>query len=368
MKKSSVLLIGANGSTGRLLSYWLLNKTNVVLHLAGRNLAELECQAIQLRQEFPTKSIHFVFADSTQFESLIKACQNITFVVDATTAVGETLLVAKAALAQRCDYLDFHVDQKTIKLLQSIHSKILEQDRVFITQAGFHPGLPAALVRFAVTKLKVIKKATISMAMNISVKKTSSLYELVDLIMNYRVEIFKNYHWQLATMSDMKQVQFGSRFGKRTCYPIHLEELRILPNLFPLETTGAFVAGFNWFVDYLVIPFAMVLQKIKKGLGRKLIAQLMFWGINNFSTDAQGVEVVLEAEGRDDSDEKKELIILIAHNDAYQFTAISIMGCILQYLNGSIKPGLHLMGQIVTPDLLLKDMEEMGVTIQMRNI
>ncbi len=88
------------------------------------------------------------------------------------------------------------------------------------------------------------------------------------------------------------------------------------------------------------------------------------FGFKNFSKNNRGVSFVLEAEGI--KNKKTIKFRLIAeHEDVYEFTAIPIVACVRQYLDGLIdKPGLWLMGQIVNPDRLIKDMKNMGVKIK----
>jgi len=61
------------------------------------------------------------------------------------------------------------------------------------------------------------------------------------------------------------------------------------------------------------------------------------------------------------------LRLIAEHDDAYEFTAIPVVACIRQYLDGDIaKPGLWRMGHVVDPGRLIKDMERVGVQIQVK--
>ena len=183
----------------------------------------------------------------------------------------------------------------------------------------------------------------------------------MDVLADYKVDIFIDGKWKNAGNSDFKKINFGPRFGVRTCYPIQMEEIRAMPEMFGLKETGVYVAGFNWFVDYFIFPVAFLLFKIKKGLGRNLIAKLLLWGMNTFSGPQQGVSFVLEAEGEKEG-KPIRMRVIATHDNGYEFTAIPVVACIRQYLDGSIaKPGLWMMGHIVDPTRLLKDMERMGI-------
>ncbi|MFA5840663.1 MAG: saccharopine dehydrogenase NADP-binding domain-containing protein [Candidatus Paceibacterota bacterium] len=358
-----ILILGGYGGTGRIICRKLLETTDVSIIIAGRNIKEAEELSIQLKKEFPNKNISAIFADASDYNSLVSAFKNITLVIDATTATQYVKNVARAALEAGIDYLDFHFEQKVVSELETLRKEIESSGHIFITQAGFHPGLPAVFVRYAASEFDEYKKAIIGMAMNTKIEKPESIYELVDVLADFNVDIFKKSKWRKANYLDYKMIDFGERFGVKMCYPLQMEEMRLLPKMFPLEETGVYVAGFNWFIDYLVMPFAIILPKIKKGLGRHMIAKMLIYGFNNFSGKNLGVSFVIDAEGIKNGKLKKFRVIA-EHEDAYLFTAIPIVACVQQYLNGSmIKPGLHLMGHVVEPNRLMKDMEKMGIKI-----
>jgi len=143
-------------------------------------------------------------------------------------------------------------------------------------------------------------------------------------------------------------------------------EIRALPAMLGLQETGIYVAGFNWFVDYLLFPLIMVSQKMRQGAFRHLWAQLFVWGIRTFSAATQGVVFLLEAQGRHGGKLWKVRIVA-EHDSAYDFTVIPVIACLRQYFDSSIrKPGLWMMGHIADPARLLADMERLGVRIQTR--
>ena len=69
---------------------------------------------------------------------------------------------------------------------------IKEAGRCFITQAGFHPGLPSVFVRYAAPTFDRYKKAVISTAMNARIENPESVYEILDKIVDWKTDIFKD--------------------------------------------------------------------------------------------------------------------------------------------------------------------------------
>ena len=89
----------------------------------------------------------------------------------------------------------------------------------------------------------------------------------------------------------------------------------------------------------------------------------MWWGMQTFSRPPY--LVLLKAEARGEKSERQVRVeITISHSDGYELTAIPVVACLLQYLDGSARrPGLWMMGHLVEPARLFKDMEQMGVQI-----
>lgn len=364
MKNNTILVLGGYGGTGHVVSRLLLQETNCSIIIAGRHIEKAEALSQKLRREFPNKSVCALYADASDYSSLIKAFEQASFVLDAAATAAHAKQVAEAALAAGIDYLDYHFQQDVFPVLKSLAPMIEQSGRCFITQAGFHPGLPSAFVRYAAPTFDQYEKAIIGMAMNAKIEKPESIYELIDALKDWKADILKDGKWRKSTYNDAKKINFGYNFKIRTCYPIQLEEMRPLPTMYGLQETGVYVAGFNWFVDYIVFPLAFILFKIKNGLGRHFLASLMAWGINHFSDSAQGVSFVLDAQGKKNKN-SLSMRLVVEHHDAYEFTAIPVIACLLQYLDGSIaKPGLWMMGHLVDPVRLLNDMERMGIKIQ----
>jgi len=204
----------------------------------------------------------------------------------------------------------------------------------------------------------------IAFAMNARIEKPESVYELVDSLSDYKADIYKDGKWRPGTYKDAVKIDFGSFFGTKSCFPIDMIEMRNMPEIYHLKSTGVYVAGFNWFVDYVIFPLMMLSQMIRKGLLRHFWAKALIWGMNNLSGDEERIVFLLQAEG-EKGGEQEEVVIRCEHHSAYDFTVIPVIAALKQYIDGSIrKPGLWMMGHIVDPDRLLDDMRQMGVSIQ----
>ena len=59
----------------------------------------------------------------------------------------------------------------------------------------------------------------------------------------------------------------------------------------------------------------------------------------------------------------------ISHDNAYFLTAVPVVACLLQYLDGSIRrPGLWFQANLVEPTQFFRDLERLGVHLQNERI
>ncbi len=88
---------------------------------------------------------------------------------------------------------------------------------------------------------------------------------------------------------------------------------------------------------------------------------------HTFSKPPYGTLLKIEANGEKDG-RTKDMEVNLFHEDGYMFTAIPVVACLLQYLDGSIKkPGLWTQANFVEPNRFMKDMERMGVHVQIQD-
>jgi hypothetical protein len=367
----TILLLGGYGGTGERLVPLILKETDLLVRIAGRNLAKARQAAGHWNQVSGACRVEAFSADAANPESLAAACRGVDFVLVASCTAAFTANVAAAALDAGADYLDIMFPQGKLPVLRGLSERIVRDGRCFITEAGFHPGLAAVLVHYAFQRISCLKKAIVATVVRMKVEAAmpESIYELVEAFGDYSSRIFKNRQWQEVNLNlpgSYYIADFGARYGRQSCAPMFLEELLSLPELIPtLEETGFYAAGFNWFVDLIVFPIIMAALSVFGQRAVRPAARLMFWGIKQFSSPPYGASVRLDAAGQI-GEKPAEMSVLLYHENEYVFTAVPVVACLLQYLDGSIKkPGLWLMGHLVDSERLLADMERMGIELQM---
>ena len=372
MREKTFLILGGYGNTGRLISRLLLQESCARLVLAGRTIENAEATAVQLNSRFEGNRVSATYADASDIVSVKKALKGIDFIIVASSSSEYAEQVARVALEVGVDYLDIQYSPKKTAALKALAGEIANSGLCFITEGGFHPGLPAALIRYVAQFFDHLETALVGSVIKVDWASLnmsdSTVYEFMEEISNFEALVFKQGQWQKARMQGMMDyitMDFGGVFGRQYCVPMFLEEMRLIPIMFPsLSKTGFFVGGFNWFVDWLVLPISMLGLRLFPNTSRKPLGELMKWGLNTFSKPPYGTALKVEAQGEKESMDKT-VNVSIYHEDGYMLTAIPVVVCLLQYLDGSLrKPGLWTQANIVEPNRLITDMERLGVDVR----
>src|SRR3990172_6282453 len=349
----------------------MLAHSRVRLVLAGRNEARAQAAADELNERFPGKRVRGIAADAGDRKSLLRAFKGTKLVVAASSTSPVATVVAEAALEAGLDYLDPQFSRAKVAALQKMAARIQAAGRCFITDAGFHPGLPAALVRFAAARFDRLQTANVGSVIQIDWRSLevspSTIDELVTEFRDFQSLHYKDGRWRpMGWVESFRPVwmTFGRGFGRRYTMPMFLEELRPLPDLIPgLEETGFFVGGFNWFVDWVLMPLGMAWMAVAPKAGGRAFGRMLVWGLRKFSAPPYGTLLMLEARGIA-LGATRCMRVSVFHPDGYVLTAAPMAACLLQMLDGSgRRPGLHLRALAVEPQRLLADLQRMGVSV-----
>ncbi len=355
----NILILGGYGYTGRLLAKHLLAQTKYQIVIAGRHLDKAQTLVDGLHDSRATARQ----VDASDSVSLKNALQGVDFLLVAAPTTHHAETVIRAALDAGVDYLDVQFSPEKIKILNAHAKEMQDKKLCFITEAGFHPGLPAALIRYAASKMDSIESASTAGYLNVgtSMPYTDAVDELMESFIDYQTQVYKNGAWTKSTSYDICKFDFGEGIGKRDCYSMFFEELRALPEMYPsLKNVGFYMAGGGWLADSLTMIVLLGL-KIAPKRGLRPMGKLMWWIMTKLPKPPYRVVLAVEAKGQLNG-RPLEVRVRSEHEDGYEFTAIPVVAFIMQY-NEARRPGLHMMGHLAEPDRLFKDMEQMGVRI-----
>jgi saccharopine dehydrogenase (NAD+, L-lysine-forming) len=289
-------------------------------------------------------------------------------VVVASSTAEHVETVARAAIDAGSDYLDVQYSTAKLATLRALEGAIQRAGLCFITDGGFHPGLPAALVRYAAGQLDRLDSARVGSVIKIDWASLdlspATVQELTGELLDFQMASFRDGRWQ-AQWTGYQHFDFGPPFGRQGCAAMMLEEMRSLPDMIPsLRETGFFVGGFNWFADWVAMPLGMAAVKLAPQRGLRPAGDLLEWSLKRWSRPPYGTVLQMEASGVQHG-QPVALRVRLAHDDGYVLTAVPVVACLLQYLDGQIRqPGLQIQAHLVEPTRLLHDMARMGIAVQ----
>jgi saccharopine dehydrogenase (NAD+, L-lysine-forming) len=371
MSKKRILLLGGYGNTGQPLAKYLLQETEARLVIAGRSLEKARQMADRLNLKFPGQRVTGLAVNASDQAGLRAAFSHVDIVVVAASTSAFVRQVATAALDARIDYLDVQYSTHKMAVLQAIASQIEAAGCCFITDGGFHPGLPAALIRYVAPCFDLLESARVGSVIKLNWSALNlgqaTMVEFISEFMDFQMLAFRDGRWQqMGLLSMMKPVtmDFGREFGRQYAVPMFLEEMRAIPELVPgLRETGFYVGGFNWFTDWVVSPLVMLGLKLAPDRSRQPLARLFRWSLNTFSRPPYGTMLKVEARGQKGGQEKV-MELSLYHPDGYVFTAVPAVATLLQLLDASAhKPGLYLQAHFVEPERLIRDLARLGIEI-----
>lgn len=368
---ATILILGGYGYTGRLLARHLLEQSGARIVLAARHLEKVQAYASQLNTEFNGERVSAVRTDAADMQSLREALRDIDLLLVAAPTTQYVEIVIRTALDSGVDYLDVQLGARKLALLKSLAPEIERAGRCFITEAGFHPGLPSAMIRYAASQLDRVDTAITAaylayLNMGKKMPYSEAVDELMEVFRDYQAQVFKSGRWTKTGWFefDVRKVSFGGEIGVRQCYSMFFEELRALPEIYPtLKDVGFYISGSHWFVDWVITPLAMVGMKIAPRYAIRPMGKLVWWGMQTFPKPPYLVLLKVEAAGEKRGKPAK-VEASVSHPDGYELTAIPVVAALLQYLDGPARrPGLWMMGHLVEPVRLFEDMKRMGIQV-----
>ena len=365
----NILILGGYGNAGILIAELIIQHTKENITLAGRNLLKAEVTANRLNLQFNTDRVSSAKVDASNTKSLSNSLKDVNLIIVASSTLDYSRNVIDAAINEKVDYFDLQLSSP-IKLdyLKSREDEINSKGLCFITDGGFHPGLPAAMVRFSAENFDELQIANVYSYLNIDWGKyhfsPSTGKEMIDEFNNYKPEAYLSGQWKKLKWSECKKFDFGKSVGKHYAAPMMLEEMKFLPKEIPsLNETGFFVGGFNWFVNYISIPFVLISLKISESLFSKPAVKLFEFGLKKFSKPPYICSLKLKAFGKKNNKNVK-FQMEVSHSDGYLLTAVPVVACLFQYLDGLVRnSGLHFQANVVEPKRFFKDLQMMGIDV-----
>ena len=367
-------ILGGYGNAGIEIAKLLLQefpKSQVTI--AGRKLEKARAAVHTLEQMFQLEpnQLRAQVIDASNPEDLIWAFSKANLVINAASTIPFTDQVVKALLETKVDYIDTQLSSPAKwAVLEANESRFTEANICCISDGGYHPGIPAALVRYAAENMDNLESAQVYGGMKLDWGKYEfsppTMKELVDEFKHYEPLIFKDGKWQKRSFRNLPCFDFGEPIGPLSCTPMDMKEMHPLPEIIPsLRNTGFFVSGFNKIVDNWLMPIVYMGIKMFPQSWSMPFARLFRWGLK-FCKPPFGIKLVADCKGEKEG-KAVQMEIALTHPDAYVLTAVPVVACIKQWAEEDIRQaGLWMQAHIVKPKSFLEDIQDMGIELEIK--
>ena len=364
-----VVILGGYGETGWRIARLLAARGHGPVVVAGRDLAKAEGLAEALSRSVRLARVEPLEVDATDRAALTSALAGAALLVNATTSAAPIGSVVGAALDAGVDVVDLQLVPRGAETLRRMSPEVAAANRCIVAQAGFHPGVPAALARWAGALMDEVDEVWSAGLLRApaGIPYTPAVDDLVELFRGYRAHVLEDgvprpvSFWRPEAYP---RVDLAFGFGRCATTVWDLDEVLRLGEALPgLRRAGFSIAGFDPVTDLVVSFVLMAALPFSGRRGVARLGRLLCWSTRTFARPPFGCVVQADVAGRR-HDEPTLLRVALFHEDGYELTAIPTVSMIEQLLEGPVRrPGVHLMGLLIDPERLLTDVEEMGVCV-----
>lgn len=359
MSVGAVVVVGGYGNAGRSIVKLLLRHTDRPIVVAGRTLARAEAFATSLADP----RVVAARADATDPASLGRLLDGAQALVVAAGTSGTWRLTAEASLAAGCHQFDIQIGSAKNAGLRGLDARAREVGVCIVTDCGFHPGVPAAMVRAVAGDRPSLARAVVSswIALDwaaLGAFSDSTVAEMLQEFADYRYEALVDGRW--VAPRGTRSVVFPAPVGRQRVAAMGLDEMRTVADALPgLHEAGFYVGGFPAVVNYGVIPLVYAGMKVAPKRAARPLGRLLDAGLRRFSRPPYATFLQLDG---GEVDQPVGPLMRLHHDDAYLLTAAPVVAAIRQVL-ADPRPGVHLQGMLVEPTRFFDDLATMGVEV-----
>ena len=360
-----VLIVGGYGNAGWRVAEGLLRDSDAELMLAGRNPG----RATQLAATLPIDRrgrVSFRRLDATDAQAVAAALDDIDLLIVAAGSTRVCLACARAAISRATDYLDIQFNHAKERVLAELRGQFVAAGVVSVTEGGFHPGVPGAMIRLMASCVPGLARARVSSVIEVDwaslgVLSDSTVSEITDQVADFRMAELADGHWRKSTRR--MKVDFGAPFGIRKVVPMDLPELHEVADSLPqLRQVGFYVGGFGPVIDTAVLPLVWMATRIPSERAAAAGGRLLVASLRRFSKPPFGT--VLQLDGGLPGGPDRTLM-RVGHADAYLLTAEPAVSAAQMILAGPAHPpGLYRQASFVEPVTFFRDIEAAGVNVE----
>ena len=361
MTAFSVLIVGGSGLAGRNIASALLDSSDAAVVLGGRDADRLHAATVSLSAQSTPGRVSSLVVNAADAASVADAVKTVDLVVLAAQARYGPV-VARAAVDARVDVIDVTVSTGDEHPMAGIAAAAEAEGCCLVTEAGAFPGLPAVLVRVLAARFERLDTVLVGHVLNQEGGlPDGTVDEIVEDIGHPPAFVWDHGAWRrsrIMGMQDRRKFDFGSGWGRRSCLPLMLREMRSITERYPsLQEAGAFVT-FSPMVQSLALPVVVAAKRMAAHRAQRPATRFTAWALRH-SRPPYGFALKVDATGQRNGVATSDAIT-VTHADGYRGTGTVVAALVAQWRDRagtSIRvPGLHPMGMLVEPVRFIDDL------------
>lgn len=354
-----ILILGGYGRAGFEIAKLMAVQTDYEILIGGRTLTKADHAVKQLSHTYPKSHFEAVEIDIAKGQTVLENVPNVDLVIVAIPLNYENALTLIDAVLQssKTHYIDLSPSDKKHQAFTDRSEQIDNGDHIFILDAGFEPGLPGFMARWALSELENPEDLIIEGVYRDPNIPKGGIKDIISH--NEPAYILQKGEIKKASPFKMKITEFPYEFGKAISIPIWMPELQSIPSKYNLKNMVYYHAGVNGVANVVMLSWQMIFNIF---LPIEVGVNIFKWAIQKFTRKPFGGVIRVAAESLY---LKKELII--THHELYQATAIPIVASTIQLLSvENKKKGKFFLGEYVNEKLFLKHIRELGMQLQVK--
>jgi saccharopine dehydrogenase-like NADP-dependent oxidoreductase len=364
-----IVALGGSGHAGREIASLLapsLTDTDELV-LAGRDVDRLALARDAIPGPAQVHTVQVDVADFVAVRKLMVGADLAIVTVSRPDLIGE---LARIVLDEGADWFDTLLSTRAkLEALRSLAPQIEQAGRCFVTDGGFRPGLPAALVRWAESELDTIFEADVMAAMRIdwhaAALADSTMLELIDEFSSYDFTAWVGGERRRVRWAECPTANFGEPIGRKFCVPVPLAEMEHLHQDHPeIRRCGLYLAGFSPAMDYLTLPLLMTMSRVRPL--RSMASRFARWSLDHLASRPPPHRVVVQLDAHGDRGGRLVTAsVRVGGTDVYRLTAAPVVACLRRWLRDDRHPaGLHLQAHLLPVGQFLTDLTDLGLDVE----
>ena len=213
--KEDFIILGADGMQGTIVTRFLLEKKYSLL---TADIAKTRITPFLVKYK---NQINFTFLDVRDFDRLLGFLQkSFSSIVINCVESDWNLIVLKACLLAKKNYIDLGSDFKTTIQQFKFHKEFKKNNLIAITGCGSVPGIGNVMLNFGSKKFDSIKSIDVGFAWTSNIKKFVVPFSIESILDEYtqKAPYYKSGKLRYAKPSQTVKTKFFRQIGKQKVF------------------------------------------------------------------------------------------------------------------------------------------------------